>query len=231
MSIPPGTTYGTWEVIREADRGGTNRRFECRCTGCGNVATKWLSNLLQGKLTCLTCRPWSEIHRTSLEAIATTRRAASQATEEGRICHVCSEWKTWANFPNDKRRANGKGSNCYTCNNWRMTKLHFGIDKDEWQRLHDDQGGVCALCGETEKREMRLSIDHDHACCGPRRACKRCIRGLLCDCCNRMLGYVEQRATVRALFQNYLNQRPFASVAASSAQSVLEDVTDQSGGF
>ncbi|MFI1684687.1 endonuclease domain-containing protein [Streptomyces sp. NPDC020794] len=142
------------------------------------------------------------------------------------MCHICGEWKAWAKFPNDKRRANGKGSNCYDCNNWRLTKLYFGIGKEEWRQLHDAQGGVCALCGEEEKRDARLSIDHDHSCCGPNRACRGCIRGLLCDLCNRMLGHAEQRAAVRARFLDYLVRRPFSSVSAGLAEPVLEDVAE-----
>ena len=30
-AVPSGTRFGSWEVIREIERVGYNRRFECRC--------------------------------------------------------------------------------------------------------------------------------------------------------------------------------------------------------
>ena len=228
MQIPPGTTYGSWTVLREVDRHKSNRRFECQCTGCGSTTVKWLSNLLQGKTSCLTCRPWSDVNRAGREAIIAQRKALSLQSEEGRICLICNEWKPWSKFTNDKRRSSGKASNCIDCGNWRSMRLYFGITKAEWQSLHQDQGGLCALCNHPEGKNSRLSVDHDHSCCGPKRACKNCIRGLLCDLCNRMLGFAEQREAVRSRFADYLVRRPFQSVPAGSAGPVLEDVAEQS---
>jgi hypothetical protein len=224
--IAPGTNFGPWEVIREVERHKYNRRFECRCTGCGTVKVRWLSNLEQGKVGCLICTPLSTLNRPGLQAIVAERRARAQFTDEGRICHTCGAWKPWKCFGRDLRKENGKASNCFECNNWRTVRLYFGITKDEYFWLHTRQSGVCALCGQPEEeRSARLSIDHDHSCCGKDRACKKCIRGLLCNCCNRMLGYVEKREANRLRFTDYLAQRPFMSVAGD-AEPVLKDVVD-----
>lgn len=52
------------------------------------------------------------------------------------------------------------------------------------------------MCGEPPK-EKRLSVDHDHSCCGHnlyrKPSCGNCNRGLLCQPCNILLGYVEGR--------------------------------------
>lgn len=70
----------------------------------------------------------------------------------------------------------------------------------EWyaQKL-EEQGGVCAICRrpETEKHHrskqvQRLCVDHDHRCCpGSEKSCGRCVRGLLCTKCNRVISLIE----------------------------------------
>jgi hypothetical protein len=216
MQVPPGTTYGAWVVIREVERAKTNRRLECRCAGCGTVTVKWLSNLLQGKTSCLTCRPWSEVNLAGRNAVIAARRERSQESDAGRICLTCGQWKPWSAFSSDTRRTRGKTSNCMECGNWRSIKATYGITRAEWDWLHERQRGCCALCGENGGK--RLSVDHDHSCCGRGKACKLCIRGLLCDICNRsIVGHVENRPLLRARFADYLDNRPFSTAAVQTA--------------
>src|SRR5438034_5511321 len=126
-AIPSGTTFASLVVIREVERSGYNRRFECRCTGCGTVGIKWLSNLLQGKTSCLTCVPMAKRNLAGREAIIAARRAVSQETDDGRICLTCGEWKPWSKFSDDPRRARGKSSNCIDCAYWRTIKAIYGL--------------------------------------------------------------------------------------------------------
>ena len=109
------------------------------------------------------------------------------------------------------------------CGHWRSIKAIYGLTRAEWEWLHDAQSGVCALCGEPEVIKQRLSVDHDHACCGKAKACKRCIRGLLCGICNRVLGHAEARPALVPRFADYLKRRPFLSVV-NGAEAVTEDV-------
>ena len=216
--------FGSWEIIREVERQKYNRRFECRCIGCGTVKIRWLSNLEQGKVGCLTCTPLSTLTRPGLQAIVAERRARAQLTDKGRICHTCDTWKPWKCFGKDLRKDNGKASNCFECSRWRTVKANFGITKDEYLWLHARQSGCCALCRQPEGRAARLSIDHDHSCCGKDRACKKCIRGLLCNICNRMLGFVEIKPLVAVRFDDYLTGRPFMSGPAGPADPVLKEM-------
>lgn len=211
--IPPGTTYGPWVVVKEVERAQDkirNRRFLCRCDQCGEEKVKYLSNLIQGK-GCLCTLDFKVSSSNGRAAVIAARRAKSQESEDGRICLTCDTWKPWSSFSNDKRRECGKTSNCIDCGNWRTMKSRLGISRQEWDWLHAQQEERCALCGEPENKNSRLSLDHDHSCHGPGRSCKKCIRGLLCDLCNRMLGLVEQRDLNRARFLDYLTARPFTA--------------------
>lgn len=60
--------------------------------------------------------------------------------------------------------------------------VNYRLRPDDYWRMHENQGGCCALCGEPErgKRGM-LHVDHDHA--------TGSVRGLLCHHCNVALGH------------------------------------------
>lgn len=104
----------------------------------------------------------------------------------------------------------------YTARTRQLTR--FGITPDDFMWLFEQQGGVCALCCRAESRSdprwsetiWTLAVDHDHGHCGNDRACKECIRGLLCASCNTMLGRVEEAGEPLVLrFSDYLERRPF----------------------
>lgn len=58
----------------------------------------------------------------------------------------------------------------------------YGITPEEYQKLVDEQNGVCKICSGTDSGRP-LSVDHCHKT-------KR-IRGLLCTRCNLGLGYFK----------------------------------------
>lgn len=204
MSVPPGTTYGDLTVIREIERSGYNRRFLCRCV-CGAETVKFLNNLCAGRSRSCGCTYEYGVHGRTI--VLAERRRRAQESDEGRVCHTCGLWQPWDRFGPDKRRSRGKSSNCTDCGRWRMIKSLYGITRAEYEWLRDSQQGKCVLCGQNGN--VRLSVDHDHSCCPPGRACKKCIRGMLCAVCNLILGRVEARPLLASRFSDYLERRPF----------------------
>lgn len=72
------------------------------------------------------------------------------------------------------------------------------------------ESGTCAICGASEPGGSGVwHIDHDHSCCpSPNGSCGRCIRGVLCFCCNIGLGYFQDdpiilEAAIRYLCRKY----------------------------
>lgn len=73
-----------------------------------------------------------------------------------------------------------------------------GLTIDGFDALLAEQGGVCAICGTDDPApKSRLCVDHDHSCCPGAHSCGRCIRGLLCDTCNRTIA-IDNLARLRA---------------------------------
>ena len=65
-------------------------------------------------------------------------------------------------------------------------KNKYSITLDEFNNKVEKQNHVCAIC---KTHMSKPCVDHDHKCCSQnKRSCGKCIRGILCDACNRLLG-------------------------------------------
>ncbi len=90
-----------------------------------------------------------------------------------------------------------------------MNLKKFGFTPEEYYAKAEAQGNVCASCGSPERQvrdgvPVRLSIDHDHSCCKDQRSCGKCIRGLLCNNCNRALGLLGDSEETLELLLSYI---------------------------
>jgi hypothetical protein len=80
----------------------------------------------------------------------------------------------------------------------------YGLTRDDYVDLEKSQNRVCKICGEPEKHRKRLSVDHDHSCCPGYGSCGKCVRGLLCSNCNRVLGQVNDDKSLLQKMIDYL---------------------------
>lgn len=74
----------------------------------------------------------------------------------------------------------------------------FNITQQDYDRMMLAQNGACAACGSKETKidkrtgkTIQLSVDHDRSCCPTLKSCGKCVRGLLCNLCNRTLGNIK----------------------------------------
>lgn len=86
------------------------------------------------------------------------------------VCQTCKG----VFVPEDMPR---HGQRCKRCEKSKVLKTQHGIRIEDYESIHEEQGGVCAICGTGG---ITLHVDHCHA--------SHVIRGLLCMGCNQALG-------------------------------------------
>ena len=90
----------------------------------------------------------------------------------------------------------------------------YNISYEKYIEIFNQQNGCCAICEiHQSKLKQSLCVDHDHSCCPEKsKSCGKCIRFLLCDKCNRGLGYfndsVESLRKAVELLDSWKSRNP-----------------------
>lgn len=122
------------------------------------------------------------------------------STISGKPCKGCGS---------TTRKLTAPGPRCATCHRDRRTTTQlarrltyvakqYGLTPEQYQALWDAQEGKCYIC----KRNKGNCVDHDHKCCPGKTSCGKCVRGLLCNPCNKgVLGHLRDniQALIRAI--------------------------------
>lgn len=121
-----------------------------------------------------------------LQKLRPRSRSTKPVDRERHRCCRCLVVKPLAEFPVDERNRNGHKGTCIECRHRDRRDQRYGEDAaDHYQRMLDQQDGVCALCGSPDN----LCMDHSHEydIKDPRGR-----RGVLCRRCNLALGFIER---------------------------------------
>ena len=111
-------------------------------------------------------------------------------------------------FVKDKACKYGHSNLCKSCNSKRAQEHakenpdmfrkrrrkyaieQYGISYDKYLEILKNQNNSCAICNKNfNDVSKNPHIDHDHSCCNDSgKSCGTCVRGLLCNRCNTLLG-------------------------------------------
>ena len=135
------------------------------------------------------------IKKTNLTVSSYVKRCARCGLEKSR--HEFSAHR--------KNTTDGLCSYCKSCNaisvsEWKAKNpdkvrtnnlKRYSITPQQYDDMLAAQDGRCAIC-QAVPGARALSVDHDHSCCpGKQKSCGGCVRGLLCQTCNMLLGATE----------------------------------------
>lgn len=126
-----------------------------------------------------------------------------------KMCTVCREAKpaTLEYFYGTSQLAGcGLKGVCIVCMppiaREKQLRTKYRLSLEEYDRLLAEQGGGCGMCGSDNAGRWRnFHVDHDHKCCPTSgKSCGKCVRGLLCGPCNRILGQIENHGAKAASY-------------------------------
>jgi hypothetical protein len=101
-----------------------------------------------------------------------------------KLCIRCDGWLPEGEFAPASHTRDRLTVWCSLC----IQTKKFSVTRTDFEQMLAAQGGGCAICSGASADGKNFHVDHDHACCEGQQSCGRCVRGLLCDRCNRGLG-------------------------------------------
>jgi hypothetical protein len=96
-------------------------------------------------------------------------------------------------FCKNKHKARG------LCGTHDATKRTYNLTSE---KLVEMLSQPCEVCGTTDS----LTIDHDHSCCNKRSSCGKCVRGTVCQNCNRAMGQAKDNPQTLRMLADYLDR-------------------------
>ena len=120
----------------------------------------------------------------------------SKSYKDGRLHPYCKECRTVSARAHRKENPDFYRGYEY--------KKKYKINLDIYNKVLEEQGGVCAICKGTWSKV--LVVDHDHDCCPGEKTCGSCLRALLCGNCNAGLGWLKHDIKIMESAIKYMQE-------------------------
>lgn len=140
------------------------------------------------------------------------------ASDDSRVCSKCNLEKDISLFGRSSTGLLGRKSTCKKCdsaavnaynkrNREKVRKLgrkialrkQYGLTPEDYEAIFDAQGRVCRICGTGENRGVSATFPVDHCHVTGK------VRGILCNCCNWLVGQAKDDTRLLQAAIEYLN--------------------------
>jgi hypothetical protein len=129
-----------------------------------------------------------------------------------KICLICIEERKGdtCKAGHSREEFQNKYGACRACQAEKMVARRlmekYGLTPEALEDMIKAQDGRCAVCREEFDAEKHngICVDHDHSCCPGEKTCGKCVRGILCDCCNKLLGNARDSVEILEAAVKYL---------------------------
>ena len=115
-------------------------------------------------------------------------------------CRGCTKqrYKDWYTKNSEKTRL--RVSTWQKANPQKMREMDlnakYKITLEQYDQMHAEQNGCCAICNTHESKLKTLVVDHNHS--------TGQVRGLLCHYCNTSIGFLRDRPHLARAAAKYL---------------------------
>jgi hypothetical protein len=142
------------------------------------------------------------------------------STETGEViasrCPRCQQWRPLNQFNKGIRTKHGLATYCKPCSvewavEWNKTErgkisrhrsriwYEYQLDAKTFEIMKEAQGDRCKICRGEPENGKELCVDHCHV--------TNKVRGLLCDRCNRAIGYLREDPAILKTAAEYLENK------------------------
>jgi nitrate/TMAO reductase-like tetraheme cytochrome c subunit len=111
-------------------------------------------------------------------------------------CSRCRVAKPHSEFGKNARMDDQLDYYCLDCRRANKLKQRYKVTPEDYDRMYEEQGGVCRICHKECCTGKRLAVDHCHE--------TGKVRGLLCSNCNRGIGHLQDSVELLLRAADYL---------------------------
>lgn len=123
-----------------------------------------------------------------------------------KICTRCLESKSLESFRTRMSRGQPYvNARCRGCESPREQLFYrrHQLTKEQYERMYETQNGICA---NKKCINKATHIDHSHDCCNSKNSCGDCVRGILCNWCNTILGFSKDDPEILRAAADYIEK-------------------------
>lgn len=196
-----GKVFGRLTVISKTEEKNNDGKFLWRCVClCGNEKFLPSNRLKSGNTQSCGCLQKDRAREYNIE------KRASNTVGNTRNCRKCLIIKPLYCFYRSQSSSDGYDSMCTECDYFRRVQRIYGLNKDSYIQLLQNQDYKCPICklelipsfDSLDRKRSDIHVDHNHI--------TKVTRGLLHGYCNtHLLGVIESNLDKISNVLEYLN--------------------------